>query len=145
MSHLWVLRRSEKLRITSLLHWWHCMNSISDATRWLEMDGNYCTWKMSSLAATEGLKKLLMYSISCALPKTLENQWSSSIYPPLGNPMFIYIYIQSQYPLPKEDSGRCLYDFLGCFCWVLICIPICFYPTNIAIGPAFEAFVIQMP
>lgn len=63
-----------------------------------------------------------------------------------GQPhVYIYIYIQSQYPLPKEDSGRCLYDFLGCFCWVLICIPICFYPTNIAIGPAFEAFVIQMP
>ena len=31
--------------------------------------GNYCTWGMLSLAVTEGLKKLLIYRMSCALPK----------------------------------------------------------------------------
>ena len=48
--------------------------------------------------------------------KSVEFEYLSTF----GQPHFyIYIYIQSQYPLPKKNSGRCLYDFLGCF-WVLL-------------------------
>ena len=113
--------------MTSLLHWWHCMNSISDATRWLEMDGNYCTWGMlSSLAASDGFKKLLIYSKSCALPK----HWKISgvrVFIHVWATPFLYIYISkvnTHYQKKAlEDVCMIFWDAFGSFSYTYMFLP----------------------